>query len=339
MVSYNGLSNSGGVEKVCSYLFEIFNNGAYDIKVVDSKLINNTIYGKIYKLLFGKIHVVTFCFFSSLYVALNRKSGDIKIAHGFNSPFFKTDYLFVHGTMQGYITKISQPITQGLKIIFWLEKLACKKSKVILSVSKNAIDEVKRYYTKDVKKYFIVNNGVDESVFYPMQNNRKDSNVNILYCGRLDYGKGVDEILELARKIELSNRYKLLIACNNPNNVDLFKNLKNTSISVGLTSDRMNEFYNSGDIMYFPSKYEGFEMVTLEALCSGIPVLGNNVGAIAELIQKNCPGVELIDNNSILNQIDSLFNFYKSKKNELHDFYKLNYGIEVYKYKLYNIIK
>src|SRR5690606_16120441 len=132
-----------------------------------------------------------------LYVALNRKSGDIKIAHGFNSPFFKTDYLFVHGTMQGYITKISQPITQGLKIIFWLEKLACKKSKVILSVSKNAIDEVKRYYTKDVKKYFIVNNGVDESVFYPMQNNRKDSNVNILYCGRLDYGKGVDEILEL----------------------------------------------------------------------------------------------------------------------------------------------
>jgi len=29
--------------------------------------------------------------------------------------------------------------------------------------------------------------------------------------------------------------------------------------------------------MYFPSIYEGFEMVTLEALSSGLPVVGTDV--------------------------------------------------------------
>ncbi|WP_139018742.1 glycosyltransferase family 4 protein, partial [Elizabethkingia anophelis] len=83
--------------------------------------------------------------------------------------------------------------------------------------------------------------------------------------------------------IENNDKYKLSIACNNSNNIELFNGLNNTSIHVGLTTDKMNEFYNSGDIMYFPSKYEGFEMVTLEALSAGIPVIGNDVGAISEL--------------------------------------------------------
>lgn len=337
MVSYNGLSNSGGVEKVCNYLYEILNDRVFEVNVVDYILISNTFYGKFYKLIFGKIHIVAFSFFSSLYIAIQRRKGDIKIAHGFNSPFFKTDYLFVHGTMEGYTTEIGQNKTRGLKILFWLEKIACKNSEVLLCVSQNAVDEVKKYYTDNIKKFFIVNNGVDDNVFYPIKNENEEK--TILYCGRLDFGKGVSDILALAKLIENKNNYKLVIACNNSNNTDLFRELKKTTIHVGLTVDRMNEFYNFGDIMFFPSKYEGFEMVTLEALSAGIPVIGNNVGAVSELVSNGCPGVELIDKNNLINQIDRVCNLYDNKRKELHDYYRLNFGIEVYKEKLYKIIK
>lgn len=339
MVSYNGLSNSGGVEKVCNYLYEIFNDKIFDVHVVDNNLISSTFYGKFYKLIFGKIHIVAFSFFSSLYIALQRKKGDIKIAHGFNSPFFKTDYLFVHGTMQGYINETGQTITKGLKILFWLEKKACKNAGVLLSVSQNAINEVKKYYTSRLKKFFIVNNGVDEKVFYPIKGRVDSGTTTILYCGRLDFGKGVRDILELAKSIEGTDRYKLLIACNNDNNVDLFQRLSNTTIKVGLSVDKMNEFYNSGDIMFFPSKYEGFEMVTLEALSAGIPVIGNDVGAVSELVKNNCPGVELIEKNNLLTQVDRVCNLYRSKREELHNYYTSSFGIEVYKERLYKIIK
>lgn len=338
LVSYNGLSNTGGVEKVCHYLYEIFNEKSFNVKIVDLTLINNTFYGKLYKSIFGKIHIVAFTLFSSLYVAFNRKKNDIKIAHGFNSPFFKTDYLFVHGTMKGYAHDINQKITKGLQLLFWLEKQAVINSDVILSVSENALNEVKKYYTSKKIKSYIINNGVDEQVFYPIENRKESDKINIVFCGRLDYGKGVDDILNLAKSIEDNNIYHLIIACNNSNNTDLFEGLTNTTIHIGLTVNKMNEFYNSGDIMVFPSKYEGFEMVTLEALCAGIPVVGNDVGAVAELVRQNAPGVQLINKDNILHQINLMFNKYKSEKKQLHNYYASNYGLKIYKERLYKII-
>ncbi|UTF94124.1 glycosyltransferase family 4 protein [Elizabethkingia anophelis] len=339
LVSYNGLSNSGGVEKVCNYLFEIINDKCFEIVLIDSEVINNTPYGKFYKMLFNKIHIIAFTFFSSLYIAIKRKKGDIKIAHGFNSPFFKTDFLFIHGTMRGYAEGIGINNTNlGSKLLIWLERTATRNADVILSVSQNAIDEVRKYYTKTISKYFIVNNGVDDKVFYPIEKGNKEEKIVILFCGRLDYGKGVYDILQLAKNIENKNKYKLSIACNNSNNIELFNGLNNTSIHVGLTTDKMNEFYNSGDIMYFPSKYEGFEMVTLEALSAGVPVIGNDIGAISELVKHNDPGVSLINTEDIFTQIDNICNKYKSEKIFLHEYYKSHYGIELYKDKILKII-
>ena len=338
LVSYNGLANSGGVEKVCNYLNEIINDDLRRIIIVDKDLIKKSWYGGIYKSIFGKIHIISFTLMSSLYIMLNRRKGDIKIAHGFNSPFFKTDYLFVHGTMQGYINKVGQKINFASKILIWLEKKAVKNADVILCVSKNAINEVREYYSQQIARYYIVNNGVDDAVFYPIEKNRFDNILSILYCGRLDYGKGVDKILDLAKNIEKTENFRLVIACNNQNNIKLFEGLKNTTIHVGVTVSKMNEFYNSGDILFFPSMYEGFEMVTLESLSAGIPVIGNNVGAISELIRLGEPGVELIDFDNILDQIKRITSEYQTRKDFLHDNYKSKYGLEVYKNKLNDII-
>ncbi|MEH1740604.1 glycosyltransferase [Fusobacterium varium] len=71
-----------------------------------------------------------------------------------------------------------------------------------------------------------------------------------------------------------------MIATFRTESIKLFQGLKNTEMRLDLNLEEIIKFYSEGDILYFPSLYEGFEMVTLEALVSGIPVLGNDVGGI-----------------------------------------------------------
>lgn len=37
-------------------------------------------------------------------------------------------------------------------------------------------------------------------------------------------------------------------------------------LHIGVLPDKMPDYYHSGDVMYFPTHYEGFSMSTLEAL-------------------------------------------------------------------------
>ena len=337
LVSYNGLSNAGGVEKVCFYLNDIMAKKGYNVIVIDKELIQNYSLGKLYAKVFGKIHMVAFTFLASLYVKNHKRKNDILIAHGFNAPFFKIDYLFLHGTMKGFSIKTNAPINSKNKVLFYLEKKAVLNAEKILAVSQNAIDEVKKYYTNITKNYYVVNNGVDTSVFYPTNENRKE--ITILYCGRLDEGKGLADLLQLAKDIENKEGYIFCIACNNPNNMNLFEGLSKTEINVGVTINNINEFYNSGDVLFFPSHYEGFEMVTLEALSAGIPVLGNNVGAVSELVRKKEPGVELIDKSDLFAQINRIVKEFQDKKEFLHSYYSEKYCLDAYTEKLNKIIK
>jgi glycosyltransferase involved in cell wall biosynthesis len=338
LVSYNGISNAGGVEKVCYYLNDIMKEN-YEVILVDKSLVENSFWAKKYIKILKKLHITAFTFFASLYVKNKRREGDILISHGFNAPFFKIDYLFVHGTMKGYAKQTMSKESKGVKALFFLEKLAVRNSEKILAVSQNAVNEVKKYYNGQNKKFFVVQNGVDTDVFYPKLSDEIRQGITILYCGRLDEGKGLSKLLKLASDIENMVGYNFIIACNNISNTVLFEKFEKTKIKIGLQADAMNDFYNSGDILYFPSLYEGFEMVTLEALAAGIPVLGNDVGAVSELVKGNMPGVEIIDNNQLFSQIDHLVESFKMKKTELHEFYEKEFGLKTYTGKLNKVIQ
>ncbi|MCH5719954.1 glycosyltransferase [Niabella hibiscisoli] len=166
LVSYNGVKNAGGVEKVCYYLQQIMIQKGFEVVIVDKGLIERSFLGQVYLQIFKKLHIVSFSFLASLFVANKRKNGDIKIAHGFNAPFFRTDYLFVHGTMKGYATAVGSVVGRSAKILFWLEKKACINAQKILSVSQNAIEEIKKFYTKRDLNFTVVNNGVDPTAFF-----------------------------------------------------------------------------------------------------------------------------------------------------------------------------
>lgn len=345
LVSYNGLSNAGGVERVCLYLDYIFKNEGFEVRIIDKNAIEEYWVGKIIMFLFGKVHLLVASIVASLYVCQYKRRSDIVVTNGFNCPFVFSDILFMHGTMKGHNLAIGVKNTVKANLPIFFERCAIRLAKNIVSVSNMAVKEIRKYYGHLKNNCFVVNNMVDENIYFPILENQ-DGILRIIFCGRIEERKGKDKLIELAKYLDEHNiNARLIIATNNETNTNELRSFKSVTIKVGLTHNQLNEFYNSGNVMYFPSKYEGFEMVTLESLSSGIPVLGNHVGAVAELFDRNEPGVDLIkepDNPLIiLGQLQNLAKNFSSstQRNVLHEFYSKNYGINAYVNRLKQVIK
>lgn len=336
VVSWNGVSNAGGVERVTQFLLSAWEN-EYDVEVIDYlKLEKN----KIAKSLLHKHHVMD-AIIASLYMRqLKRKDPDCKVViQGFNCPFVKADLAIAHGSMRGYKLAMGDK-RWHLNQLF--EKIGMNHADRVVAVSNTAKNEITRLYGVDPAKVIVIENCVDTDNFFPI-NRQEDGCCKILFAGRLEDGKGIQKVLELAMYIEKMDNYRMLIATNNSENIELFKNLKNTEIYVGLNAKKMNEFYNSGNVLFFPSKYEGFELVTLEALATGIPIVGRNVGAIGDLYSRKYKGVKLVgaSNEENLAIINKLYHNYLEldTRMELHNNVERDFSIEKYKEKIKELWK
>lgn len=340
IVSWYGCSNAGGVERVVQYMVNAWEE-SYDVEVIDLNKIRATCrYGRLLGIYHGIDSLIV-----SIYVRqLMRDGKSFVITNGYNCPYVHADILFMHGTMRGY--KVA---CDGNRVKLWqisqlYERAACKKAKKIICVSQNAAEEVRRYYGARAYKIEILENCVDTDIFYPDSSMRKNKEViNVIFCGTLEYRKGVDILFKHAKIIEKYDNMRLLIATQKSKNTEMFSGLKHTRIYKSLHVKDMNVFYNQGDMMLFPSRYEGFEMVTTECMAAGVPVMGNHVGAIGHLYNKGVEGVFLLSSSEeqnikcICEQVQTFRS--EDKKRTLHMNMEKMFGLRQYKEKMKNIVR
>jgi glycosyltransferase involved in cell wall biosynthesis len=226
----------------------------------------------------------------------------------------------------------------------FMEKIAAQKAKNNLAVSQGTKEEMTAYYHIPPEKITVFNNFVDEKIFYPAagERARDTGNIRILFCGRLETRKGLGMLKKLSDYIEKIEGFSLSIACNNERNTSLFHDNKKTYIQIGLEISDLCAFYNSGDILFFPTIHEGFSMSTLEALCCGIPVLGTG-----EAIKDGLRNYEFIhiadtdelnDFPELTRNIRMLVDKYHDKKEEIHQVITRDFGYEQYEKKLFSLI-
>ncbi len=149
--------------------------------------------------------------------------------------------------------------------------------------------------------------------------------------------KGLDTILDL---LTLNTEYKLLIV-GNPSKHERKvyeekiknKNLKNRVIYAGI-SKNMVEAYSAADVLVFPSTFDAFALVVIEAMASGLPVITTPTVGASELITNGENGFIIKDWKDIegINQYLSLLfkdqNFYeKISKNARETASKHNWDI------------
>jgi glycosyltransferase involved in cell wall biosynthesis len=102
----------------------------------------------------------------------------------------------------------------------------------------------------------------------------------------------------------------------------------------------MRKFYASGDVLYFPSLYEGFSMAVLEALSSGLPVIGTKFALPGEI--RRYDFVRLFEGNDLsllLDTVKTLYTENRDKRRKIHKVISGDFGYEQYKNKLFSIVE
>ena len=351
IVSQLGVSNAGGVEKISWYLQELLKE-KYDVSVITKGRIS-----------FGKLNnLIQPVLISIRLWAHNFGKADLHkafvIGNSWHCFLYPADISIHHGTSAGIIKHTGES-GLSLKLTSWMEKVSARRAKKVLAVSENCKKELIELYGIDEAKIFVLNNFVQDEVFTPLNGKvlQKDEAlskiINVCFSGALLDKKGLDKLLEFSDYIENEGAQanlpksdfviKLNIATNYEKNAQPFMNRKTTSVKIGLSSEQMPAFYCQNDIMFFPTKYEGFSMAALEALSCGLPLIGTRFAVGPEL--EGFDFCRLVTNQNtpqeIIEKIIELYTKYSSESGRMtiHNLIKEKFGTEQYKNKLYTFIE
>ena len=135
----------------------------------------------------------------------------------------------------------------------------------------------------------------------------------LLFLGRLNYDKGIEELIDAFSKLSKQHdNVKLLLV--GPNEGDYSqKNVKKLGIDniyyVGSTTEP-ELYYSASDVFILPSHREGFGTVVLEASAAKIPSVVSNIYGLSDAVIDGETGLlhKSKDSNDLLNKINRVIN-------------------------------
>ncbi len=126
----------------------------------------------------------------------------------------------------------------------------------------------------------------------------------LFFIGRLVREKGVQVLLEALPKIsERIPNLRLIIAGEGPYAEELHRHTLNLGLDRRVTfagyidEETRNQLYALADLAVFPSLYEPFGLVALEAMAAQTPVVVSDTGGFAETVQHGVNGIRVAVEN------------------------------------------
>lgn len=185
----------------------------------------------------------------------------------------------------------------------------CKK---IIAISNHSKDVITGIFKNNKDKVITISNGYDEKTFYKEDCNKqeilKELGIDkqykkvVCFAGRLAKNKGVDLLLQAAKKYENEHVLTLIVG-----DGEEYKNLSKMQEELGLKNivflgnqnhDTLRKIYNIADVCVVPSRQEAFGLVALEAIACGTPVVATNQGGIPDFVN-NKVGILIKGENEI----------------------------------------
>jgi UDP-glucose:(heptosyl)LPS alpha-1,3-glucosyltransferase len=170
--------------------------------------------------------------------------------------------------------------------------------KKIIAISELVKQNILTHYHIPESDIEVIYNGVDLERFHPGNRGRyreeirnkhgiSESDFVILFVGSGFERKGLRFLLKAAELIP--QRVTVLIAGRGSEKIYNCKGKKQNIIFCGPQKD-IHKYYAASDIFVFPTVYEPFGNVHLEALASGLPVITTNQSGAAEIIDNGLHG-------------------------------------------------
>ena len=221
------------------------------------------------------------------------------LKNSYNIPIVAT----IHATESGRNSGIHDETQRYINDTEWM--LTYEASEVIVN-SNFMKNELQRLFGLPYEKINVVPNGVNLNLFNGIERDynfrRKyamDNEKIILFLGRLVYEKGVQHLIAAMPKILNGYHDSKLIICGKGGMLD---ELKAEAERLGISQKvyfagymqgkDVQRMYKAADIAVFPSTYEPFGIVALEAMLSENPIVVSDVGGLNEIVQHKENGMK-----------------------------------------------
>lgn len=219
------------------------------------------------------------------------------LKQGWKMPLVAT----IHATEYGRNGGIHNALQQKIHTVEWhlvFESWRVTTCSVFMK------EEVKNVFSCPEGKVTVVPNGVEEKyhIDFAQQTFRrqyaKDNEKLVFFTGRMVPEKGAQFLLDAAPRILAAHPgTKFLIVGKG----FFLESLKAKAAELGLSDrviftgfvdeDTLVKIYNVVDCACFPSLYEPFGIVALEAMAAGVPVVTSDAGGYREIISHDVDGV------------------------------------------------
>lgn len=326
-----GTLNRGGAETRTMEIFRNINREKYQFDFVkhteeecdfDDEIIS--LGGRIHVL--PRFKILNLINYKNSWIKLFNLHKDYSIVHGH---ILTTAFLYYPVAKKHGIKKIiahTRSASEDSLIKRFLVKLSRFHANVLIAVSKEAsINTFGRFRTD--KKTIILNNSINGDKFIFISRSRIDirnefnlgDEFVVGHVGRFHKSKNHLFLLNVySEYLKINPNSKLIMVGDGPLKNKIIKavrklKIENKVIFTGLRLD-VERFYSAFDILLFPSKFEGYPGVILEAQVSGLPIIMSKNITQDVIKSKLVKTVDLKSRGDWLNEIQN-FDYNMNREN------------------------
>jgi glycosyltransferase involved in cell wall biosynthesis len=200
------------------------------------------------------------------------------------------------------------PLRLKDKIVIYMEKKSVQGAYQVISPSQ-ALIELNRAsdgYLFNGQTATVLRNPINLNRFQKLAKTGQEFKFKnyILYVGRIEVRKGVETIFKVIPSIlEKFPGINFVFAGGDCGLKDSYlKSLSDKHRNNNIFLDHVNRdelplFYKNALFCIFPSRWENFPFTCLEAMASGVAVIGSRSGGMAEMIEENISGLLVTPDN------------------------------------------
>jgi len=177
-----------------------------------------------------------------------------------------------------------------------ISKLVLRNAGAVIALTEDMKNEMRKFCDRDI---FVIPNGINLNKFKNLSkvNIRsklkiKEDEKVVIFVGTLRPVKGVKYLIKAMEIIIQKNtNTRLMLVGNGEDRGKLEKLVKEFVLEkhvifVGkVPNEKVPEYMVASDVFVLPSLSEGFPVVILEAMASGLPIVATKVGGLPEIIK------------------------------------------------------
>lgn len=214
----------------------------------------------------------------------------VALAEFFDVPLVATLHATEAGRHSGWVA--GHVNRQVHSVEWWL----ANRADALITCSSSMRDEVDELFTPD-SPITVIHNGIDLTAWSFAERLRPDTPPELLFAGRLEYEKGVQDLLAALPEIRRAHPGTTLTIAGEGTQLDWLTELTAEHRLTGAVTfvgrqdhDGLVALMHRCDAIVLPSRYEPFGIVALEAAATGIPLVTSTAGGLGEAVHDDETG-------------------------------------------------